>query len=204
MIKENNKHKNYKAKNVNNSSAKGVEEQDLGQQDPKEMDINDLVEEQTNTPNEANLFAEIKALKEDKLRLLADLENTRKRFAREKDEAIKFAVHKFVTDLLEVYDNMTRALQAFDKVELSDEMNGLVEGVKLIMRSLDKLFSKYNIVKIDSLGCEFDQNVHQALFVADSTQYPDAKDGEVIAVVNDGFLLNGRLLRSASVGVVRK
>ena len=195
MRKENKKHDNDVAVDAHGSQ---VKDDQAGLSNSKQE------VEEANAHKESDLLFEIKSLKEDKLRLLAELENTRKRFVREKDEAIKFAVHKFATDLLEVYDDMTRALHAFNNAELSKEMRDLVEGVKLIMRSLDSMFAKHNIVKIDSLGCEFDQNVHQALFTADNTQYLDAKDGEIVAVIKEGFMLNGRLLRSASVGVVRK
>ena len=163
-----------------------------------------LDQEESRTCDQQILLNEIKQLKEDKLRVLADFENTRKRLERERDAASKFAINKFASDLLEVYDDMTRALQAFESADVAKDIGDLIDGVRLIMRSLEKLFAKHNIIKIAALGQAFDQTVHQALFTADSSQYPKAKDGEIVEVVKDGFLLNGRLLRSASVGVVRK
>ena len=155
---------------------------------------------QTEISNNNLLEAKIKQLEEDKMRAYAECENMRKRFEREKLEVSKYTIGKFALDLLEVYDNMQRALSAI--VQNKEISSSIIDGVKLITKSIEKTFTKNNMQKVNSLGQQFDQNIHQALYSADPSHHPNCKEGEVIEVIKEGFFLNDRLLRCAAVGVV--
>lgn len=151
--------------------------------------------------NEA-LRAEIARLKDQAMRALAEAENTRRRVERDKEDAIKYAVTKFARDLLEVSDNLNRALGSVTDEQLgeNDAAKGLLNGVAGTEKQLLATFEKHGLVRIDPMEQPFDPNYHQAMFEAENTgKIP----GTVIQVVATGYLLNGRLLRPAMVGVAK-
>ena len=144
------------------------------------------------------LMAERDALRDKFMRALADAENTRKRSERDRREAEQYGGSKLARDLLPVYDNMTRALDAAND-ELRAHASGLIEGVELTMRELLNIFEKHGIRKVSpEVGERFDPLIHQARFEA---PVPGTRAGDIIQVMTEGFLLHDRLLRPAQVGV---
>ncbi len=137
-------------------------------------------------------------LKDRLLRALADSENLRKRAERDRREAEHYGGTKLARDLLPIYDNMRRALDAAgDEGRAAAE--GVIEGVELTLRELLNVFSKHGITQIaPAIGDAFDPKLHQAMFEA---SVPDTKAGDIIQVMAEGFLLHDRLLRPAQVGV---
>ena len=134
-------------------------------------------------------------LKDRYVRALAETENVRKRAQRDRAEAEQYGGSKLARDLLPVYDNLTRALDAAGE----DADKGLVEGVELTLRELISVFGKHGIEPIvPAEGDRFDPAVHQAMFEA---PVPGTKAGEIIQVAATGFMLRERLLRPAQVGV---
>jgi molecular chaperone GrpE len=132
------------------------------------------------------------------MRALADAENARKRSDRDRREAENYGGSKLARDMLPVYDNMKRALDAAtdDQLEVSA---GLIEGIQLTMRELLNVFEKHGIVRISpEVGDRFDPQYHQSMFEA---PLPDTRSGDIIQVTNEGFMLHDRLLRPAQVGV---
>ena len=132
------------------------------------------------------------------MRALADAENARKRSDKDRREAENYGGSKLARDMLPVYDNMKRALEAV--TEEQREVSGAVlEGVELTMRELLSVFSKHGIVLITpEVGDRFDPQQHQAMFEA---PLPGTKAGDIIQVAAEGFMLHDRLLRPAQVGV---
>ncbi len=131
------------------------------------------------------------------MRALADAENSRKRADKDRREAEQYGGSKLSRDMLPVYDNMKRAVEAAQG--LGEENAALVEGVELTMRELLNVFRKHGIEPISpEVGDKFDPNVHQAMFEA---PVPGTKAGEIIQVAAEGFMLHDRLLRPAQVGV---
>jgi molecular chaperone GrpE len=132
------------------------------------------------------------------LRALADAENMRKRADRDRREAEQYGGSKLARDLLPVYDNLQRALEASD--DTSKEMAGpLIEGVELTLKELLNVFGKHGITPIrPEVGDAFDPQLHQAMFEA---PVPNTKAGDIIQVAATGFMLYDRLLRPAQVGV---
>lgn len=149
----------------------------------------------------AKAQAEIAELKDQVLRALADTENLRRRFEREKEDAVKYASGKFAKDILSVADNMRRALDAAPKEGAGDEtLKNLITGVEATERELLSVFERHGISRVDPKGQKFDPNLHQAMFEIEDTS---VAAGTVLQVVAAGYVQHGRLLRAAMVGVSR-
>ncbi len=141
---------------------------------------------------------ELDDLRDRFMRALADVENTRKRGERDRREAEQYGGSKLARDMLPIYDNLKRALEAVSK-EQEQTSKALIEGVELTMRELINVFEKHGIHRISpQIGDPFDPQVHQAMFEA---AVPDTKAGDIIQVMTEGFMLHDRLLRPAQVGV---
>jgi molecular chaperone GrpE len=144
------------------------------------------------------LRAERDDLKDRFMRALADAENARKRSEKDRREAENYGGSKLARDMLPVYDNMKRALEAATD-EQKEVSAALLEGVELTMRELLSVFKKHGIEIIaPEVGDRFDPQHHQAMFEA---PVPGTKAGDIIQVAAEGFMLHDRLLRPAQVGV---
>lgn len=144
------------------------------------------------------LRAERDEFKDRFMRALADAENSRKRADRERREAEHYGGSKLARDMLSVYDNMKRAVEAATAEEETIS-SALIEGLELTMRELLNVFGKHGIQVITpEVGDRFDPQEHQAMFEA---PVPGTKAGDIIQVSAEGFMLHDRLLRPAQVGV---
>ena len=137
------------------------------------------------------------------MRAMADMENMRRRTEREVVDARAYGIAAFARDVLNVADNMRRALDAVaPEVRESGDaaLNALIEGVELTERELSKALEKHGVRKLAPQGQKFDPNFHQAMF-----EVPDASvpTGTVVQVVQDGYVINERVLRPALVGVAK-
>lgn len=154
-------------------------------------------------PPERDLAAENKELQDKLLRTLADMENLRRRHTRELDDARKYGMTGFARDLLDVADNMRRALAAVpDEARSGNELaQNLLEGVELTERTLLNAFDKHGVKKIvPERGEKFDHNRHQAMFEVPTSDLPP---GHVADVMQTGWVISERLLRPAMVGVTK-
>jgi molecular chaperone GrpE len=144
------------------------------------------------------LRAERDELRDKFMRVLADAENSRKRAERDRKEAEMYGGTRLARDLLPVYDNLNRAIQAIPE-ESRAASAALIEGVELTLRELTNVMTKHGITMISpAIGDQFDPQLHQAMFEA---PLPGTKAGQIIQVATEGFLLHDRLLRPAQVGV---
>lgn len=144
---------------------------------------------------------EIAALKDRLLRAMAETENIRRRSVREKEDAAKYAMTNFAKDMVQVADNLGRALDALPEGARDDETFGtLIEGVDLTGRELVTAFEKHGIKEVQPHGEKFDHNLHQAMF---ETESPDHEPGTVMQVMQIGYTIGDRLLRPAMVGVAK-
>ena len=144
------------------------------------------------------LRAERDDLKDRWMRALADAENARKRSDRDRREAENYGGSKLARDLLPVYDNLKRGLEAATD-EQREVLAALIEGVELTMREVVNVFKKHGIEPISpEIGERFDPQNHEAMFEA---PVPGTKAGDIIQVMTEGFMLHDRLLRPAQVGV---
>ena len=146
----------------------------------------------------AELEAERDEFKDKFMRALADAENSRKRSERDRREAEQYGGSRLARDLLPVFDNMRRAIDAIPE-ESRETNKAVIEGVELTMRELISVFKKHGIEPISpEVGDRFDPQHHEAMFEA---PLPGTKAGDIIQVSADGFMLHDRLLRPAKVGV---
>ena len=176
------------------------EDEFLDDIDEAEADV--YAEEMAETDPEALELDELRAerdqYKDRFMRALADAENARKRSDKDRREAENYGGAKLARDMLPVYDNMKRALEAATE-EQKEISAALLEGVELTMRELLNVFKKHGIEVIaPEVGDRFDPQHHQAMFEA---PVPGTKAGDIIQVAAEGFMLHDRLLRPAQVGV---
>lgn len=150
----------------------------------------------------AALEAELARMKDHLLRALADVENTRKRGQREREDAGKFAIASFARDLLGFADNFTRAIAAIPpELKQADErVASVVAGIEAMEKDLLSTFEKHGIQKIEPLDETFDANFHEVIFEAPGTGKPAAT---IIQVIEPGYILKDRLLRPARVAVAK-
>ena len=163
------------------------------------MTLDELAAEQVEEDSELEaLRAERDEYKDRFMRALADAENARKRSEKDRREAENYGGSKLARDMLPIYDNMKRAVEAASGIS-AEQNSALIEGIELTMRELLNVFSKHGITLISpKVGDTFDPNSHQAMFEA---PVPGTKAGEIIDVAAEGFMLHDRLLRPAQVGV---
>lgn len=135
------------------------------------------------------------ALNDRLLRLHAEFENYKKRVTRERSEFVRFANEGLILELLPVVDNLEHAVAT---ARLGGEVQGVAEGINIILRLFLTTLEKVGVKPIEALGHEFDPNFHQAVAQIEST---DDRDNIAVEEVRKGYLLEGRLLRPAMVKV---
>ena len=134
--------------------------------------------------------------KDSVIRAKAEVDNIRRRAAQDVEKARKFALEKFAGEMLTSLDNLERALQNIDK---DDESNkGIIEGVELTLQGLIASLEKFGVKAVDPQDQPFNPELHQAMSMQ---EVPDVAPNTVIAVMQKGYELNGRLIRPAMVMV---
>jgi molecular chaperone GrpE len=151
----------------------------------------------------AVLEAEKTELRDKLLRGLADMENLRRRTEREVADARSYAVTNFARDMLNVADNVRRALESVP-AEARERAEGpfkaLLEGIELTERDLLKTLERHGVRRLEPQGQKFDPNLHQAMFEVPNAEVPN---GSVVQVVQSGYVIGERVLRPALVGVAK-
>ena len=174
-------------------------------------DKNDNNDEGNNEENPENNISEIEKLEinpeekieelEDKLlRTVAEMDNMRKRSDKERSEAYKIGASIFIKDMLPIIDNLQRALTSFVDDEGSDTKS-FVDGTNAILRDFESLLDKTGVKTINPEGEKFDPNFHEAMFEIPSDEH---EAGIILQVIEQGYVLENRLLRAAKVGVSTK
>ncbi|OQE16479.1 hypothetical protein PENSTE_c024G06605 [Penicillium steckii] len=180
----------------------------------KEGENAEATEEDPVTKENSDLKKEVLELKDKYLRSVADFRNLQERTKRDMDGARKFAIQGFAKDLLESIDNLDRALLAVPAEQLNAAETAenkplleLVQGLKMTENILMNTLQKHGLERFDpgeqveGKAQKFDPNMHEATFMAPSETL---EDGDVMYVQSKGFKLNGRVVRAAKVGVVKK
>ena len=174
-------------------------DEDLNIENKPETNQEPLEEVQEPTPEER--IAEL----EDKVaRTFAEMENQRRRFEKEKEDAFEYGGFSFAKEALNLIDNLDRSkhvLENDDKLKETDALNKTIEHLEIIKKDLISIFEKNNIKPIDSLNKKLDPNFHQAMMeIEDDTKEP----GTIIQEIQKGFTIKDRLLRPSLVGVSKK
>ena len=148
------------------------------------------------------LETELAELKDKSLRALADAENTRRRAQRELSDARKYAASGIIKDLLNVSDNLNRALEAVpdDVRNADDQVKNLVLGVEMVEKDLLNAFEKHGVRKIEPLGEPFNHEFHQAMYEVENSGKPS---GTIVELLQPGFVMHDRLIRPAMVAVAK-
>jgi molecular chaperone GrpE len=149
------------------------------------------------------LLKENEELKDRALRVAADMENLRRRTARDVHDARSYAIANFARDMLSVSDNLGRALDAIPaEVKASGDagFKALIEGVELTERAMLAALERHGVKKLQPEGEKFDPNFHQAMFEVPN---PDVPANTVVQVVQSGYSIGDRVLRPAMVGVAK-
>lgn len=145
---------------------------------------------------------DIDKFKDMALRAEAELQNVRRRAERDVEHAHKFGLEKFVANLLPVADSLEKAIESVDHAEGIDDAaaKAIIEGVGLCQKMLLDVLAKEGVVVVNPEGEPFDPNLHQAMSMVEA---PETEPGSVVAVIQKGYTLNGRLVRPAMVMVSR-
>tara|TARA_B100001063_G_scaffold212882_1_gene212162 strand:+ start:134 stop:769 length:636 start_codon:yes stop_codon:yes gene_type:complete len=191
MEKEENQNNIFEEQNHDTSEKKEKSEINTNTEDNKEV--------KETTPEEK--IAEL----EDKItRTFAEMENQRRRFEKEKEDAFEYGGYSFAREALNLIDNLDRSkqvLESDDKLKETEALNKTLEHLDIIKKDLISIFEKNNIKQIDSLNKKLDPNFHQAMMeIEDDTKEP----GTIIQEIQKGFTIKDRLLRPSLVGVSKK
>ena len=138
---------------------------------------------------------EVKEHHDRLLRVAADLDNYKKRMAREKEEWVKYANEDLIKSILPFVDNLERAVNHSEKTE---DIQSLVEGIRLTVQQLLQTLNKFGVSPIESLGKPFDPTMHEAMLVVETDQH---EPNQIVEEFQKGYLLNNRLLRAATVSI---
>ena len=167
--------------------------------EPTDVDSEVTAEQARIAELEAQLEAAQQASLEEReraVRAVAEMENLRRRAAQDVEKAHKFALEKFAAELLPVLDNLERAIELADKE--SEALKPMIEGVELTLKSMQSSVAKFGLVALDPQNQPFDPNAHQAMSMIENAELAP---NTVIAVMQKGYDLNGRVIRPAMVMV---
>ena len=199
--------KKNKAK-LNKEDGLEKNDSDIINSENENLEQNSTVANDTDADNEKqneleeNLRDEIEQLRDEKLRLLADMENLRKRSDRERMDSIRYGNTNFARDILSLGDNLSRALDAIPKdAEKTETITNLINGLRMVQREFTSILEKHGIKKIEALNQRFDHNFHQAMMEIESEE---VEEGIVIQEIQSGYNMHDRLLRPSMVGVAKK
>ena len=146
----------------------------------------------------------LKSVEEKLLRTLAEMENQRRRFEKERQEAFEFGGFNFAKESLAILDNLDRAVTSFkndEKLKNNKDLDRIIDGIEVVKKDLVSIFKKNGIEPIDSINKKFDPNFHQAMFeVEDNTK----ETSTIVQEIQKGYMMKDRLLRPSLVGVTKK
>ena len=164
---------------------------------------NDVDEKKTDSIKEETLEEKFKSTQEKLLRSMAEMENQRRRFEKEKQEAFEFGGFNFAAEL-SLIDNIDRAIISFkndENLKNNKDLNKIIDSIEIVKKDLVSTFKKNGIQSIDCINKKFDPNFHQAMLeVENDTKEP----GTVVQEIQKGYMMKDRLLRPSLVGVAKK
>ncbi len=165
----------------------------------KEKKLDDKEQEKEISPEE-----EIENLKDKLARTFAEMENQRRRFEKEKDDAFEYGGFSFAKESLNLLDNLERSkasLENDDKLKNTETLKKVIEHLDIVNKDIISIFKKNNIEQIKSINEKLDPNLHQAMLeIEDDTKEP----GTIIQEIQKGYMMKDRLLRPSLVGVSKK
>tara|TARA_Y100000590_G_scaffold318249_1_gene360088 strand:- start:628 stop:1248 length:621 start_codon:yes stop_codon:yes gene_type:complete len=161
-------------------------------------------EKKTDPIKEETPEKKLEVVQEKLLRTMAEMENQRRRFEKEKSEAFEFGGFNFARESLVLLDNIDRAIISFkndEKIANSKDLIRIIEGIEVVKNDLISIFKKNGVELINCINKKFDPNFHQAMLEIED----DSKEvGIVVQEIQKGYMMKDRLLRPSLVGVTKK
>ena len=173
------------------------------------MDDNETQKKEKNEKEEVPIKEEtpeekLKTTQEKLLRTMAEMENQRRRFEKEKQEAFEFGGFNFAAESLLLIDNIDRAIVSFkndENLKNNNDLNKIIDGIEIIKKDMVSIFKKNGIEEIECINKKFDPNFHQAMLGVEN----NAKEpGTIVQEIQKGYMMKSRLLRPSLVGVAKK
>ena len=196
-----------------NKDKSTIEEAELNTQSIKDNDADQEIEDKNEDKNiepdkkekeKLTPEEELETLKDKLARTFAEMENQRRRFEREKEDAYEYGGYSFAKEALNLLDNLARsktALENDEKLKETDALKKIIEHLDIINNDMLSIFKKNNIEPVKSINEKLDPNLHQAMMEIED----DAKEpGTIVQEIQKGFMMKDRLLRPSLVGVSKK
>ena len=173
-------------------------------EDKEEAQKNETTEKKNVPPKEESVEDKLKTTQDKLLRTMADMENQRRRFEKENQEAFEFGGFNLARESLSLLDNIDRAIISFkndEKLKNNKDLNKIIDGIEIVKQDLVSIFKKNGITPIKCMNEKFDPNFHQAMLeLEDNTK----NTGTVVQEIQKGYMMKDRLLRPSLVGVTKK
>jgi len=194
--------------NIDKSTSEGEDldnlETENGKANKESEDENSNSEKENKVDEKLTPEQELETLKDKLARTFAEMENQRRRFEKEKEDAYEYGGYSFAKEALNLLDNLERSkavLENDEKLKETDALKKIVEHLNIINSDMLSIFKKNNIEPIKSINEKLDPNLHQAMMeVEDDTKEP----GTIVQEIQKGFMMKDRLLRPSLVGVSKK
>ena len=185
-----------KSEKIDQEKTLSKDESETQNKEQKEKKITPIKEE---NPEE-----KLKTVQEKLLRTMAEMENQRRRFEKEKKEAFEFGGFNFAAESLLLLDNIDRAIVSFkndESLKNNKDLNKIIDGIEIVKKDLVSIFKKNGIETIECINKKFDPNFHQAMLeLEDNTK----ETGTVVQEIQKGYMMKDRLLRPSLVGITKK
>ena len=180
------------------------EQENISSKDESETQKKEEKEKKTIPIKEETPEEKLKTTQEKLLRTMAEMENQRRRFEKEKQEAFEYGGFNFAAESLLLIDNIDRAVLSFkndEGLKNNKDLNKIIDGIEIIKKDLVSIFKKNGIETIECINKKFDPNFHQAMLeVENNTKEP----GTIVQEIQKGYMMKDRLLRPSLVGVAKK
>ena len=179
------------------------EQEKISSEDEKETKKNEQ-EEKTETIKKETAEEKLKTVQEKLLRTMAEMENQRRRFEKEKQEAFEFGGFNFAAESLSLIDNIDRAIISFkndESLKNNKDLNKIIDGIEIVKKDLVSIFKKNGVKQIECINKKFDPNFHQAMLEVENNT---KESGTVVQEIQKGYMMKDRLLRPSLVGVAKK
>jgi len=186
------------------SKSEKKEQKNLSPEDEGGAKKKDQLEKKITPKKEETPEEKLKATQEKLLRTMAEMENQRRRFEKEKREAFEYGGFNFAAESLLLIDNIDRAITSFkndESLKNNKDLNKVIDGIEVVKKDLVSIFKKNGIEPIECINKKFDPNFHQAMLeVENNTKDP----GTIVQEIQKGYMMKDRLLRPSLVGVAKK
>ena len=180
------------------------EQEKTSSENKEKIEKNEQKEKKTTPVKDETPEEKFKTVQEKLLRTMAEMENQRRRFEKEKKEAFEFGGFNFAAESLLLIDNIDRAVVSFkndESLKNSENLNKIIDGIEIVKKDLVSIFKKNGIEPIECINKKFDPNFHQAMLeVENNTKEP----GTIVQEIQKGYMMKVRLLSASLVGVAKK